>query len=61
MATKQAVVNVKVNTPKTLGQLENELEQINEQQKLSGANANDKYHIGHILIATPEAATPEDI
>ena len=38
-----------------------EVEQFIEQQKLSGAIANDKYHIGHILIATPEAATPEDI
>ncbi|MCW8854842.1 MAG: peptidylprolyl isomerase [Gammaproteobacteria bacterium] len=38
-----------------------EIEQFIEQQKKSGAIANDKYHIGHILIATPEAATPEDI
>jgi len=32
-----------------------------EQQKLSGEAANDKYNIAHILIATPEAAAPEDI
>ncbi len=32
-----------------------------EQQKQSGEAANDKYHIGHILIATPEAASPEDV
>ena len=38
-----------------------EIEQFIEQQKQSGAIANDKYHLGHILIATPEAAKPEDI
>jgi len=32
-----------------------------EQQKLSGEAANDKYNIAHILIATPEAAAPEDV
>ncbi len=32
-----------------------------EQQKQSGDSANDKYHLAHILIATPEAASPEDI
>jgi len=32
-----------------------------EQQKQSGDAANDKYHLAHILIATPEAATPEDV
>jgi peptidyl-prolyl cis-trans isomerase SurA len=32
-----------------------------EQQKASGDAANDKYHLVHILIATPEAASPEDI
>jgi len=32
-----------------------------DQQKQSGKNGNDKYHIAHILIATPEAASPEDI
>lgn len=31
-----------------------------EQQKQSGDTANDKYHLAHILIATPEAASPED-
>ena len=32
-----------------------------EQQKQSGDSANDKYHLAHILIATPEAASPEDV
>lgn len=32
-----------------------------EQQKQSGEAANDEYHLGHILIATPEAASPEDV
>ncbi len=32
-----------------------------EQQKQSGDAANDKYHLAHILIATPEAASPEEI
>ncbi len=32
-----------------------------EQQKQSGDAANDKYHLNHILIATPEAASPEDV
>jgi len=32
-----------------------------EQQKASGDAANDKYHLAHILIATPEAASPEDV
>lgn len=32
-----------------------------EQQKQSGQKANDKYHLSHILIATPEAASAEDI
>ncbi|HED34174.1 MAG TPA: molecular chaperone SurA [Gammaproteobacteria bacterium] len=32
-----------------------------EQQKQSGDAANDKYHLRHILIATPEAASPEDV
>ena len=32
-----------------------------EQQKQSGQKANDKYHLAHILIATPEAASAEDI
>jgi len=31
------------------------------QQKESGETANDKYHLAHILIATPEAASPEEI
>ncbi|MDH5472405.1 MAG: peptidylprolyl isomerase [Gammaproteobacteria bacterium] len=38
-----------------------EIEQFIDQQKQAGAIAHDKYHIGHILIATPEAAKPEDI
>ncbi len=38
-----------------------EVEQFLEQQKQSGKDANDKYHIAHILIATPEAASPDDI
>jgi len=32
-----------------------------EQQKNSGDAANDKYHLAHILIATPEAASPVDV
>jgi len=32
-----------------------------EQQNKSGDAANDKYHLAHILIATPEAASPEDV
>lgn len=32
-----------------------------EQQKQSGDAANDKYNLGHILIATPEAASPEEV
>ena len=40
---------------------EQEISQFLEQQIQAGASADDKYHIGHILIATPEAATPEDI
>ena len=31
------------------------------QQKESGDAANDKYHLAHILISTPEAASPEEI
>jgi len=31
------------------------------QQKESGETANDKYHLAHILIATPEAASTEEI
>ena len=38
-----------------------EVEQFLEQQKTSGKNATDKYHVAHILIATPEAASPDDI
>jgi len=30
-------------------------------QHLKGKSANDEYHLSHILIATPEAATPEQI
>lgn len=36
-----------------------EINQFLEQQDESGSS--DQYHIGHILIATPEAATPEAI
>jgi len=32
-----------------------------DQQKQSGQAANDKYHLAHILIETPEAASPEEI
>ena len=32
-----------------------------EQQEKSGDAANDKYQLAHILIATPEAASPEDV
>jgi len=32
-----------------------------DQQKKSGDAANDKYHLAHILVATPEAASSEDI
>jgi peptidyl-prolyl cis-trans isomerase SurA len=32
-----------------------------EQQKQSGDQSNDKYHLAHILIATPEAASPEEV
>ena len=38
-----------------------EIDQFLEQQQKSGAASDEKYHVGHILIATPEAATPEDI
>ena len=38
-----------------------EIDILLEQQKQSGETANDKYHLAHILIATPEAATPEDV
>lgn len=30
-------------------------------QHLNSKSANDEYHLSHILIATPEAATPEQI
>jgi len=30
-------------------------------QTLKGQSAGDEYHLGHILIATPEAASPEQI
>jgi peptidyl-prolyl cis-trans isomerase SurA len=36
-----------------------EINQFLEQQKQT--NSNEKYHLAHILIATPENATPEDI
>jgi len=32
-----------------------------EQQKNSGDAANDKYHLAHILIATPEASSPAEV
>ena len=37
-----------------------EIEQLLEQQQDS-ANSRDRYHLAHILITTPEAASPEDI
>jgi len=40
---------------------EQEIDIFLEQQKQSGDAANDKYHLAHILIATPEAASPEDV
>ncbi|VAW62602.1 Periplasmic chaperone and peptidyl-prolyl cis-trans isomerase of outer membrane proteins SurA [hydrothermal vent metagenome] len=40
---------------------EQEIDIFLEQQKASGDAANDKYHLAHILIATPEAASPEDV
>lgn len=38
-----------------------EIDSFLEQQKKSGDAANDKYHLAQILIATPEAAAPEEI
>jgi len=38
-----------------------EIDSFLEQQKKSGDTANDKYHLAQILIATPEAASPEEI
>ena len=38
-----------------------EIDQFLEQQKSSGNNASEKYHLAHILITTPEAASTEDI
>jgi peptidyl-prolyl cis-trans isomerase SurA len=38
---------------------EQEISQFLDQQKQNGSN--EKYHLAHILIATPENATPEDI
>ena len=38
-----------------------EIEQFLEQQKQAGGSADEKYHLAHILIATPEAASPEAI
>ena len=38
-----------------------EIENFLEQQKQFGDTANEKYHLAHILIATPEAASPEDV
>ncbi len=40
---------------------EQEIDIFLDQQKSSGETANEKYHLGHILIATPEAASPEQI
>lgn len=37
----------------------NEVEQFLEQQNQTGAS--EKYHLAHILVATPEAASPETI
>jgi peptidyl-prolyl cis-trans isomerase SurA len=38
-----------------------EIDQFLEQQSATGNNSSEKYHIGHILITTPEAASTEDI
>lgn len=40
---------------------EQEIDIFLEQQKSSGGTANEKYHLAHILIATPEAASPEQV
>ncbi len=40
---------------------EQEIDRFLDLQKQSGQDSSDRYHLGHILIATPEAATPEDI
>lgn len=38
-----------------------EIQQYLDQEKKSGGNDQEQFHIGHILIATPEAATPDTI
>jgi len=40
---------------------EQEIDQFLEQQAESGNNTSEKYHLAHILITTPEAASTEDI
>lgn len=40
---------------------EQEIDIFLEQQKKSGKAANDSYRLSHILIATPEAASPEEV
>jgi len=38
-----------------------EIDQFLEQQAATGNDSHEKYHLGHILITTPEAASTEDI
>ena len=38
-----------------------EINQFLERQSASGNNTNEKYHLSHILVTTPEAASTEDI
>ncbi|MCW9015254.1 MAG: peptidylprolyl isomerase [Gammaproteobacteria bacterium] len=40
---------------------EQEIDQFLEQQEQSGKASSGQYHLAHILITTPEAATPKDI
>ncbi len=40
---------------------EQEIDIFLEQQQKSGQGANERYHLAHILIATPEAASPEQV
>jgi len=38
-----------------------EIDQFLDQQTATGNNTHEKYHLGHILITTPEAASTENI
>ncbi len=40
---------------------EQEIDIFLEQQQKSGQGASERYHLAHILIATPEAASPEQV